>query len=174
MARERVLLDEKGLKEVLKKNLAIPISCLPNLQDVVLVGIYTRGVYLAKRIQQYIKRTSKVDLPLGEIDINLYRDDFVRRFEFPQVRQSKIPPIQDKTVVLIDDVLFTGRTVRAGLDAILDVGRPARVMLAVLVKRPGREMPICPDLVGIEVDPKKRRVYVELKEVDGQDRVVVR
>ncbi len=174
MGREKVLLDENGLREVLKKGLAVPISRLSDLEDVVIVGIYTRGVYLARRIHRYIKRIYGLNLPLGEIDINLYRDDFVRRFDFPQVRESKIPNIQDKVVVLVDDVLFTGRTVRAALDAILDVGRPSAIRLAVLVSRPGREMPICPDIVGVDVDPGQKRVYVELKEVDGQDRVVLR
>ncbi len=174
MGREKVLLDENGLREVLKKGLAVPISRLSDLEDVVIVGIYTRGVYLARRIHRYIKRIYGLNLPLGKIDINLYRDDFVRRFDFPQVRESKIPNIQDKVVVLVDDVLFTGRTVRAALDAILDVGRPSAIRLAVLVSRPGREMPICPDIVGVDVNPGQKRVYVELKEVDGQDRVVLR
>ncbi len=174
MGREKVLLDEKGLKGVLKEGLAIPISHLSDLENMVLVGIYTRGVYLAQRIRRFIRQVHGVDLPLGEIDINLYRDDFVRRFDFPQVRQSRIPDVQDKVVVLVDDVLFTGRTVRAALDAILDVGRPSAVRLAVLISRPGREMPICPDVVGMEVDPGQKRIYVELKEVDGRDRVILR
>lgn len=174
MGRVEILLDEKGLRKVLQEDLVVPISHLCDLKNMVLVGIYTRGVYLCRRIHRYIKRTCGVDLPLGEIDINLYRDDFVRRFDFPRVRESTIPNVQDKVVVLVDDVLFTGRTVRAALDAILDVGRPLAIRLAVLIARPGREMPICPDIVGMHVDPGARRVYVELKEVDGQDRVVLR
>lgn len=175
MGREKVILDPSGFRQALESRLCQPLLSegFP-LSNVILVGIYTRGVYLAHRIQRWIRRKTGVSLPVGEIDINLYRDDFVRRFDLPQVRRTNLPDVTDKGVLLVDDVLFTGRTARSALSAILDVGRPSFVKLMVLVQRPGREMPICADFVGVEVDPGDRRVYVELKEVDGKDRVVVR
>ncbi len=177
MAKDSCILDEKAFREVLINNIARRIiSDVPDLSDLLLIGIYTRGVYLAKRIASYIKRTQSVSIPVGEIDINLYRDDFVRRFDMPKVKQTSIPvPVEDRQIVLVDDVIFTGRTVRAALDAIVDLGRPKCIKLAVLVDRPQREMPIHPDFVGIKLEEiGKKRVYVEVKEVDGRDRVVIR
>ena len=177
MARSKKILDKVSLKEALVEKICTPIiKEFPSLSDLVIVGIYTRGVYLANRVRDFIFKKTGVKLPLGEIDINLYRDDFVRRFDFPQVRRTDIPDgVQDKGVILVDDVLFTGRTVRAALDVILDVGRPKFIKLAVLVSRPGREMPVCPDYVGLDVDVSEdKRVYVQLREVDGADQVVIR
>ncbi len=179
MSRAKCLLDAKGLRSKLAEGICKKIILdFPDLSSLVLIGIYTRGVYLARRIRQYIKQHTSFDLPLGEIDINLYRDDFVRRFDIPQVRQTNIPGgVENKGIVLVDDVIYTGRTVRAALDAIVDMGRPSFVKLAVLVDRPGREMPICADYIGLKLEPeivKNRRVYVQLKEVDGQDQVSLR
>ncbi len=176
MGKGKRVLDAADIKKVLAENICMPIlSDFPDLDNLVLVGIYTRGVYLARRIQKILQRKTKTKPLIGEIDINLYRDDFVRRFDIPEVRQTNIPGgVQDKKVVLVDDVIFTGRTVRAALDVILDIGRPELIKLAVLVSRPGRQMPICPDYIGWDAGSVEKRVYVELEEVDGVDQVVIR
>ncbi|MGD8563985.1 MAG: bifunctional pyr operon transcriptional regulator/uracil phosphoribosyltransferase PyrR [Desulfarculaceae bacterium] len=122
-------------------------------QDLVLVGIRTGGAYLALRMAGLIASLAGSKPPTGVIDITLYRDDWTRLHNKPQVGSTDISfPIEDRTVVLVDDVLFTGRTVRAALDALIDFGRPRRIELAVLIDRGGRELPIHPDYVGAVVD----------------------
>lgn len=140
-----------------------------------LIGIHTRGVYLARRIREEIARLRSLKLPLGALDINLYRDDWTRLHSYPVVRNTHIPvSINNKDVILVDDVLYTGRTVRAALDALLDFGRPLRVQLAVLIDRGHRELPICAQYVGrmIETSPYQH-VNVLLTEVDGTDEVIL-
>ena len=147
----------------------------PQLNEIVLVGIRTGGVFLADRLKDRILRRKGVDLPTGIIDINLYRDDWTRLSQTPEVRKTEIHfPIEDKHVLLVDDVLFTGRTIRAALDALLDLGRPRRVELAVLIDRGHRELPICADYVGSFLETSKRdSINVELKELAGIDQVVI-
>lgn len=147
----------------------------PQLVEVVLVGIRTGGVFLAERLKERILRKKGVNLPTGIIDINLYRDDWTRLSQTPQVRKAEIHfSIEDKHVLLVDDVLFTGRTIRAALDALLDLGRPRRIELAVLVDRGHRELPICADYVGSFLETSKQdSINVELKELAGIDQVVI-
>lgn len=147
----------------------------PQLSEMVLVGIRTGGVYLAERLRQKILGKKGVHLPSGIIDITLYRDDWTRLSQNPEVRKAEIPfQIEDRHVVLVDDVLFTGRTIRAALDALLDLGRPRRVELAVLIDRGHRELPICADYVGRTLETSKRdSINVELKELVGHDQVVI-
>ncbi len=144
--------------------------------SLVLVGLLTRGAYLARRIAAVITEFEKKTVPVGQIDIGLYRDDLGRRGPPPSLRPSDIPvDIDGKTVVLVDDVLFTGRSIRAALDALVDYGRPARVRLAVMVDRGHRELPIRPDFVGKNIPTALvQTVNVHLKEVDGDDGVYVR
>ncbi|MGE0598748.1 MAG: bifunctional pyr operon transcriptional regulator/uracil phosphoribosyltransferase PyrR [Dehalococcoidia bacterium] len=141
----------------------------------VLVGLLSRGYPLARRLAAAIQEFEGVMVPVGGLDIGLYRDDVTRRSTPPPVRPSEIPvSIDGKTVVLVDDVLFTGRSIRAALDALQDYGRPARVRLAVLIDRGHRELPIRPDFVGKNIPTALiQKVQVRLLEVDGQDAVYV-
>ena len=144
-------------------------------QDLVIIGLLSRGYPLARRLVEAIREFEGVSLPVGALDIGLYRDDVTRRSAPPPVRPSEIPvSIDGKTVVLVDDVLFTGRSIRAALDALQDYGRPARVRLAVLIDRGHRELPIRPDFVGKNIPTALvQDVRVRLQEVDGEDAVYV-
>ena len=151
------------------------------LDDLALVGIQTRGVPLASRLRRLVAERSGVELPTGALDITFHRDDVHVRDggrapgRQPVVRATSIPfAIEGLTVVLVDDVLYTGRTIRAAIDALLDFGRPARVQLAVLVDRGHRELPIRPDYVGKNLPTaRSERIKVELVEVDEIDRVLL-
>ncbi len=146
------------------------------VQQVVLVGIRRRGVPLANRIAAVLSDVEGVQVPVGELDITLYRDDLTLRADVPLVRTTRIDTnVTDRVVILVDDVLYTGRTVRAALDAIVDLGRPARIQLAVLVDRGHRELPIRADFVGKNVPTSRDEVVeVHLSEVDaGEDRVLI-
>ncbi|MFS8631526.1 MAG: bifunctional pyr operon transcriptional regulator/uracil phosphoribosyltransferase PyrR [Bacillales bacterium] len=159
--------DQEARDEIIEKNKGID-GC-------VLVGIRTRGIYLAKRLAERIKRIEGKTVPVGELDITLYRDDLTRNGEDPLVKGSNIPfDINNKKVILVDDVLYTGRTVRAALDALVDIGRPAAVQLAVLVDRGHRELPIRADYVGKNIPTSSsERIVVELQEVDGKEQVSI-
>lgn len=145
------------------------------IENVVLVGIRTRGVPLAERIANEIEKIEGVKIPVGTLDITLYRDDLSTLAYQPVVRQTQIPvDITGKTVILIDDVLFTGRTVRSALDALIDIGRPRIIQLAVLVDRGHRELPIRADYVGKNVPTAgKEIVSVQISSVDPAERVVI-
>jgi len=144
-------------------------------ENLVIVGLLSRGYPLARRLAEAIREFEGVSVPVGALDIGLYRDDVTRRSAPPPVRPSEMPvSIDGKTVVLVDDVLFTGRSIRAALDALLDYGRPARVRLAVLIDRGHRELPIRPDFVGKNIPTALiQKVQVRLQEVDGEDAVYV-
>lgn len=137
-------------------------------ENLALVGIVTRGDLLAKKLQQRIKEIERIDVPLGKLDISFYRDDFMTHFS-PEVHSTEIGfDIDGKTIVLVDDILYTGRTIRAALDALMDIGRPSAVQLAVLVDRGHRELPIRADYVGKNVPSSKdENVRLLLEEVDG-------
>jgi len=153
--------------QVLEKN--------PDPGNIALIGIQTRGVFLAKRIQAEIKKIENVEPLLGILDITLYRDDLTAIGPKPQVKETKINfDLSGKTVILVDDVLFTGRTVRAALDEIMDFGRPQRIEFLVLVDRGYRELPIRADYVGKNIPTaREEQVEVRLKEADGEDTVVI-
>src|SRR5256714_4330846 len=144
-------------------------------EGVVLVGIAARGDDLARRLAAEIERIEGVDVPVGVLDITFYRDDIGLRAEAPEVHETRIGfDISGRTVVLVDDVLYTGRTIRAAMDALVDFGRPLAVQLAVLVDRGHRELPIRADYVGKNVPTRKDEIVrVLLKEVDAEDAVVV-
>ena len=141
----------------------------------VLVGIHTRGVPLARRLAEMIKEIEGVVIPVGMLDISLYRDDLSSVAAQPVVNRTAVPvSVEDKIVVMVDDVLFTGRTARAGLDAIMDLGRPQRVQLAVLIDRGHRELPIRADYVGKNLPTSaKEIVAVRLQEIDQDECVVI-
>ena len=151
-----------------------------DLEDVVLVGIHTRGVPLAERLRTLVAERSGVEVPVGELDITLHRDDrasaaVATTRERPGARRTHVPvPLAGKSVVLVDDVLSTGRTMRAAIDTLLELGRPARIQVAVLVDRGHRELPIRADYVGKNLPTAPdERVQVQLREMDGLDRVVL-
>ena len=141
----------------------------------VLVGIQRRGVQIAERLADVIREREGVEIARGALDITLYRDDLQTVGPRPVVGKTVLPvPLDGKVVVIVDDVLYTGRTVRAALDELADFGRPARIMLAVLIDRGGRELPIQPDVVGKQVEVRKGgRVDVFVPALDGRDEVVV-
>jgi len=153
--------------EILEKN--------KGTQNLCLVGIRNRGAYLARRLADYIEQIEKERLPVGILDITLYRDDLTLVAAGPLVHKTEIDfDIRDKQMVLVDDVLYTGRTVRAALDALIDFGRPKSIQLAVLVDRGHRELPIRADFVGKNIPTSKNEsVEVHLKETDGSDEVVI-
>ena len=152
--------------EILERNAS-------NLGGLALVGVLTRGVPLARRISENIRLFEGLDVPVGSLDITLHRDDLAG--EEPEVRGSRVPfEVARRTVVLVDDVLFTGRTARAAMDALLELGRPAAIRLAILVDRGHRELPIRADYVGKNVPTSlDERVLVNLMETDGEDGVIV-
>ena len=144
-------------------------------EELVLLGIRSRGLPLAERLASLLRAQTGSAVPVGSLDITLYRDDLTEMVGSPIVRPTEIPfTLKERTVVLVDDVLYTGRTVRAALDALLDHGRPRRVMLLVLADRGGREFPIQADLACLRVEvPPGHRVAVRVKEIDGEDGVTV-
>ncbi|MBM3217495.1 MAG: bifunctional pyr operon transcriptional regulator/uracil phosphoribosyltransferase PyrR [Candidatus Rokubacteria bacterium] len=152
--------------EILEKN--------DGAKELAFVGLRTRGVDIARRLAEKIVRIDGSTVPVGTLDITLYRDDLDLRGT-PVIRGTEIPfSIKGKTVVLVDDVLFTGRTVRAALDALIDLGRPRSIQLATLIDRGHRELPIRPDYVGKNLPTsRKESVAVRMKEHDGEDRVVI-
>lgn len=144
------------------------------LEDLALVGVLTRGVPLANRIAENIRRFEGLEVPVGSLDITLHRDDLEGQDEEPEVRGSRLPfDVAGKTVVLVDDVLYTGRTSRAAMDALLELGRPAAIRLAILVDRGHRELPIRADYVGKNIPTSRAEtVRVRLVETDGEDGVI--
>ncbi len=139
------------------------------------IGIRTRGLFLAKRLCEIIEKSNGKEVPLGEMDITLYRDDLNALLPHGKVDHTQIPfDINNKTIILFDDVLHTGRTVRAAVDHLIDLGRPKAIHLAVLIDRGGREFPIAASFIGKKINlPGKGEVRLKLREVDGKDEVVV-
>jgi pyrimidine operon attenuation protein/uracil phosphoribosyltransferase len=169
------VLDETALERALTRIAHEIVEQAGGVEDVALVGIKTRGVTLAARVAAKIAAIEGRSPSVGALDITLYRDDLALKGDTPVLRGTDIPfPVSDKTIVLVDDVLYTGRTIRAALDAIIDLGRPRMIQLAVLVDRGHRELPIRADYVGKNLPTARREaVQVLLHEHDGQDRVVI-
>ena len=177
----KILLDAAAVERTLSRIAHELIERNADLETLALVGIHTRGVPLARRLRDLVEEQAGTQVDLGSVDITFHRDDVLVRsggaplHPQPVVRGTELDfPLEGKTVVLVDDVLFTGRTIRAAIDALLEYGRPARVQLAVLVDRGHRELPIRPDYVGKNVPTSmSERVRVELAETDEGDRVVL-
>jgi pyrimidine operon attenuation protein / uracil phosphoribosyltransferase len=168
------VLDAAALDRALTRIAHEVIEKNGGAKDLAFVGLRTRGVTLAQRLAAKVAAIDGASVPVGTLDITLYRDDLDLRGA-PVVRGTDIPfPIKDKTVVLVDDVLFTGRTIRAALDALIDLGRPRMIQLAILIDRGHRELPIRPDYIGKNLPTSRREaVAVRLTEHDGEDRVVI-
>ena len=151
--------------EILEKN--------KGLENIVIVGMRTRGVYLAERIVRKLQEVENKKVPLGILDVTLYRDDFRTALKQPQVQITDIPfTIDNKNIVIVDDVLYTGRTVRAAMDALMDFGRPASIQLAILIDRGHRELPIIADFIGKNIPTSQgEEIRVHVKEIDGDDAV---
>ncbi len=174
MHEKAQVLDESALERALTRIAHEILERNGGADDLAFVGLRTRGVTLAQRLAAGIARIDGAALPVGALDITLYRDDLDMRGA-PVVRGTDIPfSIKGKTVILVDDVLFTGRTIRAALDALIDLGRPKSIQLATLIDRGHRELPIRPDYVGKNLPTSRREsVAVRLREHDGEDRVVI-
>lgn len=177
MTQKAIVLDEQAIGRALTRISHQIIEKNKGIEDCVLVGIRTRGIFLAQRLASKIEEIEGNAIAVGELDITLYRDDLTKKTENqePLVKGSDIPVnITDKKVILVDDVLYTGRTVRAGLDALMDIGRPAVIQLAVLVDRGHRELPIRADYVGKNIPTSSQeKIVVELAEVDRVDQVSI-
>jgi len=171
----KILMNDKEVRQSILKIKQSIIKEKKDLKNLVFIGILTRGVYIAERLINEIKNEKKINIPLGVIDITFYRDDIDSIAKQPLAKETKINfDLTDKEVILVDDVLFTGRSIRAALDEIMDFGRPKRVQLAVLIDRGHRELPIQADYVGKSIiTDYKDKVKVKLKEVDNIDSVVL-
>lgn len=169
------MVDAVTMKRALTRITYEIIERNKGIQDIVLVGIKTRGIYIAQRIAERLKQLEQIDVPVGELDITLYRDDLGEKASEATVNDSSIPTsIEGKQVILIDDVLYTGRTIRAALDAVMDFGRPEKISLAVLVDRGHRELPIRADFVGKNIPTsKEEEITVEMEEIDNIDRICI-
>lgn len=176
MDKAQQILDSVEIDRILKRMACEILENHKSTDALALIGIHTRGVFLAHRLQRQIKSFDGVSLPVGEIDITLYRDDWTQLSAQPVVKTTEIAfSVDNKQLVLVDDVLFTGRTIRAAMDAVIDFGRPARIELAVLVDRGHRELPIQSTYTGHCIRTKRSEmVNVLLNECDGRDQVTLK
>jgi len=169
------LMSETDIERALRRMAHEIVESNKGLKEVVLVGIQRRGVFLANRIREVLRQIEQEKVPTGELDITLYRDDLTLLHDHPVVHSTSMPlDITGKRIILVDDVIYTGRTIRAALDALMDLGRPSVVQLAVLVDRGHRELPVAPNFVGKNV-PTSREEVVEVRvtEIDGINEVVI-
>ncbi len=169
------IIDSEGFDRILTRIAHEILEKNKGSHNLVLMGMRTRGEFLAKRITEKIKQIDKVDLPCGVLDVTLYRDDFRTRLKQPEVSVSNITfDINDKDIILVDDVLFTGRTVRSALNAIMDMGRPRSIQLCILIDRGHRELPIRADYVGKNIPTSQNEeIKVKMKEHDGEDAIYI-
>ena len=175
MKFKSLLMDKEQMDRALKRIAHQIIEGNSGCENVVFLGIKRRGVPLAEKLRAYIKDFEGVDIPVGQLDITLYRDDLSELGDAPQINETRLDfQVKGKTVVLVDDVLFTGRTARAALDATSSMGRPSSIQLAVLVDRGHRELPIRADYVGKNVPTSKNEmIKVEVPEIDGNAQVSI-
>jgi pyrimidine operon attenuation protein/uracil phosphoribosyltransferase len=168
-------MDEKQIKKALIRISHEILEKNKEIKSLAIIGIRNRGAYLADRLASYIKEISSESIPVGILDITLYRDDLTTIAYQPVVHKTEIDfDITGKNIILVDDVLYTGRTIRCALDALIDFGRPKNIQLAILIDRGHREFPIRPDYIGKNVPTSLDEIVdVRLKEVDGEDEVVV-
>jgi pyrimidine operon attenuation protein/uracil phosphoribosyltransferase len=169
------LADEQGVNRTITRLAHEIIENCKGTENVGIIGVRTRGDYLAKRLARKIEEIENVKLPVGVLDVVMYRDDFRMKTKLPRVEVTDIPfDVDGKILILVDDVIYTGRTIRAALDALMDFGRPAAIQLAVLVDRGHRELPIKPDYVGKNIPTSiGEEVRVMIKEIDGRDEILL-
>jgi pyrimidine operon attenuation protein/uracil phosphoribosyltransferase len=175
METKKRLLDAPRMARAFRRMAIEIVEKNRGLDDLIIIGIRSRGVPIAERVAKEIEDMEGAPVPIGILDITLYRDDLTTIAPQPLVKPTKLPePIDDKVVVLVDDVLYTGRTVRAALDALIDFGRPKAVQLAVLIDRGHRELPIHADFIGKTVPTDRQEVIkVKMTETDGEDEVLL-
>lgn len=170
----KTLMDDKAIERAITRISHEIIEKNKGTENLVLIGVKTRGVPLCKRIINKIKMIEGVDIPNGIIDITFYRDDLEKKTDKPVIHNMDLIDVNNKTVIIVDDVVFTGRTCRAAIDAILDMGRPTRIQFASLIDRGHRELPLRPDFIGKNVPTSITEVvHVKLLEIDGEDRVIL-
>jgi pyrimidine operon attenuation protein / uracil phosphoribosyltransferase len=169
------LLDSQRMARAIRRMAIEVVERNRGTEDLMIIGIRSRGVPIAERMARHIEEHEHHAVPVGILDITLYRDDLTTIAPSPVIKPTKLPePIDDKVIVLVDDVLYTGRTVRAALDALIDFGRPKAVQLAVLIDRGHRELPIHADVIGMTVPTDRTEVIkVKLEETDGEDEVLI-
>ena len=174
MENNLILIDKQKMDKMITRLAHEILESTSNYENIVLIGIKTRGEPLANRIKAKMESSEKKQIPVGTIDITFHRDDFSNKFIMPKLGPSEISfDLTDKEVILIDDVLYTGRTIRAAMDEIFSFGRPKAIKLAVLIDRGHRELPIRPDFVGKNFPTQlKEHIKVRLNEVDGKDEIV--
>ncbi len=170
------LMDAMAMKRALTRISHEIIEANKGANNLVLVGIRTRGVPIARKLAKKIQEIENIEVPVGTVDITFYRDDLEKKAQQPiQGKSSMTVDITNKTVILVDDVIFTGRTARAAMDAMMDYGRPSSIQLATLVDRGHRELPIRADFVGKNMPTSKtENIRVMIQEIDGQDKVIIR
>lgn len=173
--KERVLLSSREIDRKILRIVHEIIEKNRGVSNVAIVGIKTRGEFIGRRINESLKRIEKEKILFGTLDITLYRDDLRNKLKLPELKGTDISFDIDKLkIILVDDVLYTGRTIRAAIDAIMDLGRPSNIQLAVLIDRGLRELPIHPDFVGLKIETSgKEKINVFLKEHDKKDEVVL-
>lgn len=168
--KTKEIVDDMTMKRAITRITYEIIERNKNLENIVLAGIKTRGVFIAKRIQERLKQLEGIDVPLGELDTKPFRDDVKVEVD----TTSMAADVNDRDIILVDDVLYTGRTIRAAIDNVVSLGRPARVSLAVLVDRGHRELPIRADYVGKNIPTSRsEEIIVQMAEIDGQDSVLL-
>ena len=176
-SKSAVVMDADRIARTLTRIAHEIVERNKGVEDLALIGVRTRGVYIARRLARTLREITGDEVPTGALDITLYRDDLMRHAVGPQpvIRRTEIPfSIDDKKILLVDDVLYTGRTIRAALDALIDFGRPKAIQLVVLVDRGHRELPIKADYVGKNLPTSlKQSVQVRLQEIDGEDAVLL-
>jgi pyrimidine operon attenuation protein/uracil phosphoribosyltransferase len=169
------VVDEEGLQRIITRISHEILERNKGSKNLILMGMRTRGEYLAKRIFSKIKEIENIELPMGILDVTLYRDDFRTRLKQPEVSVSNITfDINEKDIILIDDVLYTGRTLRSALNALMDLGRPSSIQLFALVDRGHRELPVRADYVGKNIPTSMdEEIKVKMKEIDGEDAIYI-
>ena len=169
------ILDKEGIRKALLRIAHEILEKNKITKELAIIGIRNKGAYLAERLSSYIKQIEGISVPVGTLDITLYRDDLTQVAGQPVVHETEIGfDVEGKTIILVDDVLFTGRTVRCALDELIDFGRPACIQLAVLIDRGHRELPIRPDYIGKNVPTNSKEIVeVKLQESDGKDEVII-
>jgi len=175
MGTSQAILDSADIERILRRIVHAILEEHRGAENLGIIGIHTRGVFLAKRIQSRLQESEGLEIPTGEMDIALYRDDWTRIGQQPVVKATDIAfSVEGRQIILVDDVLYTGRTTRAALDALVDFGRPDRIELAVLVDRGHRELPIQANYVGKTIETRRSEmVNVLLSETDGEDKVLL-